>query len=194
MALGIILCIAMGVDERGCIKQKRGSGAHLNFRGRMKKRSQQRRATEKNQGGWSRDDGYPIEAEEYGSYKKKSLDRSTWHHSRSWKIKPKKPLCPVAQSWHYTFKVFSDMYVSPVWYPKGNLNLYWDLWKDTPKMTAFTMPGKIFNSCYSHSVSVTFWVPLFPSSKFLKCFSDLAPAAPSFTLALLILHVDSFFF
>ena len=47
MALGIILCIAMGVDKPGCVKQKRGSGAHLNFRGRMKKRSQQRRATER---------------------------------------------------------------------------------------------------------------------------------------------------
>lgn len=54
MALGIILCRAMGVDEGDYVKNKRRSGAQPNFRGRMKKRNQQRRVREKNQGGWRR--------------------------------------------------------------------------------------------------------------------------------------------
>lgn len=54
MALGIILCRAVGVDKGDCVQYKRRSGAQLNFRGRMKKRSQQRRVREKNQGDWRR--------------------------------------------------------------------------------------------------------------------------------------------
>lgn len=96
--------------------------------------------------------------------------------SRSWKTQPTKPVCLVAPSWTDILKVSPDMYVSPVWYSKGNLNLYWNLSKNAKDDSI--MPSKIFDSCDS-----------------LSRLSNLhSPPTLSSALEPLIFHVDSILF